>query len=598
MAKIMLVEDEALIALDIKNSLESAGHEVLLAANAKKALECTENNQDIELFILDIGLDGKLSGIELAEKIRKTKKESIIFFSNFSDNDTLNRLAKIENSIFLPKLISREILISNISLLLHTTKKKRKRTTINPISTAFAELFETMEEGVSLNQLVPDIKTPTGYKIIRVNQAFCNIIGKKKEELEGKMANEVLPSLPEHFVEKMLEVVRERKSQRFNLHLEDIDRHLSVSLIPWNMGFGAIWRDITEEIKLTEALRKSESRYRVLVENQTDMVVKVDTEGRFLYVSPSYCAVFGKSEEELLGRSFVPLVHPDDRESTLKAIENVYRPPYTAYMEQRAITKDGYRWIAWSDSAIMDEEGNIKAIIGVGRDIHDKKTAEIELNKTRKKLEETLEEKEILLKELIHRVKNTLSLILSFIHLEKASWDNKRFLSRMDSLEARIKSLSELYGLLHSTGNIKKIDVSFYIEKLVETIIKAYGMYHKIELVTKLDSIKMPAKEATSIGLIVTETVTNACKYAFEGRESGRLSIQLNKKDDLIYINIEDNGIGIQQKEGEKGEDFDQSTHGGLGLQLIPLLVQQLGGDIETSTDNTGTRICISIPGK
>jgi PAS domain S-box-containing protein len=89
--------------------------------------------------------------------------------------------------------------------------------------------------------------------------------------------------------------------------------------------------------------------------------------------------MFGKSENELIGKSFMPLVHEDDRESTAKAMENLYRPPYTAYVEQRAMTKDGWRWLGWMDTATLDQNGNVTTIIGVGRDITERRRAEIEL---------------------------------------------------------------------------------------------------------------------------------------------------------------------------------------------------------------------------
>ncbi|MET0084567.1 MAG: PAS domain S-box protein, partial [Sedimenticola sp.] len=94
---------------------------------------------------------------------------------------------------------------------------------------------------------------------------------------------------------------------------------------------------------LETALREKELDYRLLIENQTDLVVKVDLEGRFQFVSQTYCETFGKSEDELLGNQFMPLVHEDDRKSTAKAMEALHSPPYKAYMEQRAMTKDGWR---------------------------------------------------------------------------------------------------------------------------------------------------------------------------------------------------------------------------------------------------------------
>ncbi len=125
--------------------------------------------------------------------------------------------------------------------------------------------------------------------------------------------------------------------------------------------------------------------YQLLVENQTDMVVRLDRDGRFLFASPSYCKTFGKTEEELLGHSFLPFVHKADQKPTEEAMQALYAPPHTAYVEQRALAKDGWRWIAWADTAILDDQGNVKEIIGVGRDITDRKRAEESLRSSESK---------------------------------------------------------------------------------------------------------------------------------------------------------------------------------------------------------------------
>ncbi|MET0102994.1 MAG: sensor domain-containing diguanylate cyclase [Sedimenticola sp.] len=140
-------------------------------------------------------------------------------------------------------------------------------------------------------------------------------------------------------------------------------------------------RQQKRRIELEIALTEKEQVYRLLIENQTDLVVKVDLEGRFQFVSQTYCETFGKSQDELLGNQFMPLVHEDDRKSTAKAMEALYSPPHKAYMEQRAMTKDGWRWFGWMDTAVLDDSQNVIAIIGVGRDITDKKQAEFRLEK-------------------------------------------------------------------------------------------------------------------------------------------------------------------------------------------------------------------------
>ncbi len=106
------------------------------------------------------------------------------------------------------------------------------------------------------------------------------------------------------------------------------------------------------------------------------MVVKVDIEGKFQFISPSYCEMFGKVNEELLGKKFMPFVHEDDREATAKAMEALHHPPHKVYIEQRAMTKDGWKWLSWMDTAVLDEDKNVVAIIGVGRDITERKQAE------------------------------------------------------------------------------------------------------------------------------------------------------------------------------------------------------------------------------
>lgn len=145
-------------------------------------------------------------------------------------------------------------------------------------------------------------------------------------------------------------------------------------------------RDIHTRKLAQLALAESEEKYRLLVQNQTDLVVKVDTDGKFLFVSPSYCRMFGKTEEELLSQTFFPMVHEDDRLPTLEAMKKIFDPPYTSYVEQRAMTRDGWRWLGWLDTAVFDDRGEIVAIIGVGRDVTERRLAERAMVESEKRL--------------------------------------------------------------------------------------------------------------------------------------------------------------------------------------------------------------------
>jgi PAS domain S-box-containing protein len=122
-----------------------------------------------------------------------------------------------------------------------------------------------------------------------------------------------------------------------------------------------------------EVLQESEARYRGLVESQTNLIVRVDNNGLFTFVNQAYCNKFGKSPKELLGKNFTPLVHPDDLPQTLAAMEQLKEPPYRILVEQRALTADGWRWIAWEDSIIHNESGQPIEIQAIGRDITESK---------------------------------------------------------------------------------------------------------------------------------------------------------------------------------------------------------------------------------
>ncbi len=137
--------------------------------------------------------------------------------------------------------------------------------------------------------------------------------------------------------------------------------------------------DVTELRRTEASLRQQEERYRLMVEHVEDLIVRVDVQGRFEFVSPSYCKTFGHTEEELLGKAFMPSVHPNDRASVEAAMQSLHAPPYSYSLEQRERTVHGWRWLQWSNTAVRDAQGEVIGIIGVGRDVTERKQAEVAL---------------------------------------------------------------------------------------------------------------------------------------------------------------------------------------------------------------------------
>ena len=135
--------------------------------------------------------------------------------------------------------------------------------------------------------------------------------------------------------------------------------------------------EVTQRRATEDALRAQQERYRLVVDNVEDIIVRTDATGRFEFVSPSYCATFGLPESELIGRLNLPEVHPDDRSSTEEAVAALFRPPHSCRIEHRARTGMGWRWFQWSDRALLNEAGQVVAIVAVGRDTTERKAAEL-----------------------------------------------------------------------------------------------------------------------------------------------------------------------------------------------------------------------------
>ncbi len=147
-------------------------------------------------------------------------------------------------------------------------------------------------------------------------------------------------------------------------------------------------REIIERRKVEAALKESEEKYRLIIDNQKDMVVKFDPDGRLQFVSPSYCATFGKTQEQLLGKKFMPLIHVDDREIVAEALARAFKPPYFAQVEERALTQAGWRWQEWQNVAILNKDNKVEAIVASGRNVDERKKAEAALVKSEQQFQE------------------------------------------------------------------------------------------------------------------------------------------------------------------------------------------------------------------
>jgi two-component sensor histidine kinase len=205
-----------------------------------------------------------------------------------------------------------------------------------------------------------------------------------------------------------------------------------------------------------------------------------------------------------------------------------------------------------------------------------------------KQLEASLNERNILLKEVYHRVKNNFQVIISLINLEIESVDNP--LARQILIECitRIKAMVLGHDSLYQSAHSSEIKMQLYIKDLLRFPIAAYSTDNKqIKLLVDVEPISLPIDSAILCGLIINELITNAIKYAFPLGKTGQITVSLKTLDKTVTLLVKDNGVGIPN-------NFDIQTDETLGMRLIVTLANRLGGEVALKNDH-GTSCAVSF---
>ncbi len=343
---------------------------------------------------------------------------------------------------------------------------------------------------------------------------------------------------------------------------------------------GILWHgfvtDITERKKSEEAIRLSESRFRSFVEQAPLAVFETDARGRYIDMNPEAYNLLGFERKELLGKRIEDLTAEGDRVLAISSFWELLEKG-RAEGEFRMVRKD-QREIWVSDVAVRLDKNRYLSFC---RDVTTRRDAE-------EKLKTSLHEKEVLLKEVHHRVKNNLQVISSLISLQAEELKDPQARAAFRESRQRVRSMALIHENLYQSQNLASIRIRDYIETVTKELRRSFradGVTFSLDV----EAIHLGIDAAVPCGLIINELLTNALKHAFPGHRPGNISVLLHRvSPKSLRLVVEDNGIGFPE-----GVDFRSLTS--MGMTLVISLAQQIEGTLAMER-NAGTRFTIDFP--
>ncbi len=571
-ARILIVEDDAGVAAVLRRMLEGAGYSVLGPVASGEEVVPAVLDLRPSLILMDIVLSGQINGIEAARQIPQALDVPVVYLTAHEEETLLHEAKKTRPYAYLIKPVEPLELKSAIEVALschdrhqQTLQSERK----------YRTLLETMNEGFGM--------VDTEGRWTYVNPRFCELLGFEAEEIIGRLGLEVVH---EHYRHLHLAAFAERrsgKSSTYESPLQTRDGRLvpvlvsaapSYDLQGRFVGAFAVFTDMTE-------LRDTEHQLRLLraaVDNSCVPTFGVQPGGAFWYVNEAASRSLGYSREELMDLS-VHDVDPDhsqlDREHQWKRLKEQGRLVF----ESTHRRKDGTVFPVEVSSNYLNFNGR-EYEWAFAKDISERKSAET-LLKT------SLAQKETLLRDIHHRVKNNLAMIHSILGLQCGFGADESHVPMFEDAQNRIRSIATAHELLYKSESLAAIGATDYVDLLLSNLVDATDCEAKaVTIVRNLEEVSLELETAVPLGMLLTELVTNALKHAFPERSTGQITISLKAlEQDEFELVVADNGVGLPSH-------IELGQTPSLGLELVAAYVDQLHGAIRVDrSDGTSFHI-------
>ncbi len=355
------------------------------------------------------------------------------------------------------------------------------------------------------------------------------------------------------------------------------ERHL-INAISERLG------KILERHQIKDALIKSEKKFQAAFESAKDCIIIWDRDYNYIYANQSAIDHVGTTRDKVIGKNIRDgLGHlPDFMHLWMNRIDRVFENGEVASFQDKTMMQGHYLFSDSIITPIRNPDESIEAVCVVYRDITELADVGEQIKNNLEEKEVLLKEKEVLLEEIHHRVKNNMQVVSSLLGLQIGSIDDKKTQEALQDSQFRIQAMSFIHQTLYDSDNLSMINIKAYLLRLLGMLSESIIIDpSKVKINVEVEEINLSVEQATPMGLIVSELVSNSMKYAFPDDGEGEITIKLQTDDQLgIELAVFDNGVGMRK-------DFSLHNTDSLGLGLVQILAErQLDGTIELKPDH------------
>jgi PAS domain S-box-containing protein len=581
---ILLVEDDALIAMSEKKELEKCGYSVITANSGEKALEVVSAAGAIDLILMDIDLGNGMDGAETATLILQSRMTPIVFLSSHTEPEIVDRTEKITSYGYVVKSANISVLDASIKMAFKLFEANQKIQVTNEM---FQKVLDSIPQFICWkNRNSEFLGCNKNFATMAGLQDTQSIIGKTDWDLPWKKEE------TEHFIEDDGKVMS-MDAPKYNIIEpasagKGYESWLDTNKVPLHDAEGRVngilvsFSDITESKLIEDSLAQEQYLRETLMNSSSDYIFFKDRDCRFIMANEAIARYFGLDDpEEMIGKTdfdFFPESYARQKYEEEQKIIKTGMP--ITKEEGQVANNHPPAWVFLEKWPLRDKDGNIIGTFGFSRDITERKQND-------EKITNLLKEKETILKEVNHRIKNNMTIINSLLALQASALSESSAIKALEDAGSRVQSMMVLYEKLFQSSNFTDVSIKEYLSDLVDRIIENFPNGSSIKIEKSFEDFILDSKIVSHLGLIVNELLTNIMKYAFMARKTGRVGISAARIGGRVTLIIEDNGDGMPE-----GIDFKNST--GFGLMLVGMLTEQLEGTIRIERGE-GTRIILEF---